>query len=53
MVVGSHSATWSLDIQNASNRKNVWGSYFNHASGQIEYYTQSPLIPILAYKLEF
>ncbi|MBS3914466.1 MAG: TonB-dependent receptor [Bacteroidetes bacterium] len=48
-----HSSTWSLDIQNATNRKNVWGTFFNTKTKAIEKITQTPLIPILAYKLEF
>lgn len=48
-----HSITWSLDLQNSSNRKNVWGSYYDKNKDRIAYYTQAPLIPILAYKVEF
>ncbi|MCC7297475.1 MAG: TonB-dependent receptor, partial [Bacteroidia bacterium] len=48
-----HSSTWSLDIQNSSNHKNIGGSYFDPKAGKLVYYTQAPLIPILAYKLEF
>jgi hypothetical protein len=43
----------ALDIQNTTNRKNVFGSYYDKASSSIKYYYQSPLIPVLSYKLEF
>lgn len=45
--------TWALDIQNASNRKNVYGSYFEPMSGEIKTSYLSPLIPILSYRIEF
>jgi hypothetical protein len=45
--------TLSLDIQNATNRKNIYGDYYNADSKQIETYYQAPLIPILSYKVEF
>lgn len=48
-----HSVTWSLDLQNTTNHTNVWGSYYNPETGKIAYSTQAPLIPILAYKVEF
>lgn len=48
-----HSITWSLDIQNTTNHQNVWGSYYDVQNGKIAYSKQAPLIPILAYKIEF
>ena len=47
------NSTLSLDLQNASNRKNVYGRYYDAHLGQIKTYYQTPLIPILNYKLEF
>ena len=43
----------ALDIQNATNRKNVGGQYYNSKTGEIQYWYQVPLLPILSYKLEF
>lgn len=45
--------TWALDIQNATNRKNVYGSYFEPMSNEIKTSYQAPLIPILSYRVEF
>ncbi|WP_339754127.1 TonB-dependent receptor [Algoriphagus aquimarinus] len=45
--------TWSLDIQNATNRQNIYGSYFEVMSGEIKTSYQTPLIPILSYRVEF
>lgn len=47
------TTTLALDLQNATNRKNVGGQYFNVNAQQIQYFYQAPLIPILSYKLEF
>ncbi|UZD21131.1 TonB-dependent receptor [Algoriphagus halophytocola] len=44
---------WALDIQNASNRKNVYGQYFEPMSNEIKTSYQAPLIPILSYRVEF
>lgn len=48
-----HSITWSLDLQNSTNRANVWGSYYDNRTQKVAYSKQAPLIPILAYKIEF
>lgn len=45
--------TWSLDIQNATNRKNIYGSYFEPMSGEIKTSYQTSIIPILSYRVEF
>lgn len=45
--------TLALDIQNAVNRKNVFGSYFEPLTGEVKVAYQTPLIPILSYKIEF
>ncbi len=47
------TTTLSLDIQNTTNRQNVFGRYYDDRSGKLKYYYQAPLIPILSYKLEF
>ncbi|CAN5564432.1 carboxypeptidase-like regulatory domain-containing protein [soil metagenome] len=45
--------TLSLDIQNVTNRKNIYGSFYDVQSNKIKTYYQAPLIPILSYKIEF
>ncbi len=47
------TTTFSLDIQNVSNRKNIAGEYYDKEKGDIKTFTQAPLLPILAYKIEF
>lgn len=47
------TTTLSFDIQNVTNRKNVFNEYFDTNSKEIKYNYQAPLIPILAYKVEF
>jgi len=47
------TSTFALDIQNSTNRKNVGGQYFDARTGDIKYWYQSPLIPIISYRLEF
>jgi hypothetical protein len=47
------TSTFALDIQNSTNRKNVGGQYFDAKTGDIKYWYQSPLIPIISYRLEF
>lgn len=45
--------TLALDVQNAINRKNIFGSYFEPLTGEVKTSYQTPLIPILSYKIEF
>lgn len=47
------TGTVALDIQNTTNRKNIAGQYFDVNTGEIKYWNQAPLIPILSYRLEF
>ncbi len=47
------SGTLTLDIQNSTNRPNVGGRYFDTKTLAMKTWTQAPLIPVLAYKLEF
>lgn len=50
----SHSTvTWSLDIQNATNRQNIYGKYFDPLTGKTKTAYQTSLIPVLSYKIEF
>jgi hypothetical protein len=45
--------TLSLDIQNITNRQNVYNEFFNDESNKIEYNYQTGLIPVLNYRVEF
>jgi hypothetical protein len=47
------TSTLALDIQNTTNRQNIGGQYYNAKSQSIVSWYQTPLIPILSYKLEF
>ncbi len=47
------TVTWALDIQNVTDRKNIYGRYFDPQSGKTQTYYQAPLIPILSYKVDF
>lgn len=47
------TSTLALDIQNVTNHKNVGGQYFDPNTGDVKYWYQASLIPILSYKVEF
>lgn len=47
------TSTLALDIQNVTNRKNIFGSYFEPMKGEIVTAYQSPLIPVISYRIEF
>ncbi len=47
------TTTLALDIQNTTNRKNVGGQYFDDKTGDVKYWYQTSLIPIISYRLEF
>ncbi|WP_317896762.1 TonB-dependent receptor [Aurantibacillus circumpalustris] len=47
------TSTLALDIQNTTNRKNVGGQYFDSGTGEVKYWYQTPLLPLLSYRLEF
>lgn len=49
----SSTQTLALDIQNVTNRKNIYGKFYDSESGKIKTYYQTSLIPILSYKIEF
>ena len=45
--------TLSLDIQNLTNRQNVYNQWFDGVQNKVVYNYQNGLIPILNYKVEF
>ena len=45
--------TLSLDIQNLTNRQNVYNEWYDGVQGKVVYNYQNGLIPILNYKVEF
>lgn len=47
------TSTFAIDIQNTTNRKNIGGQYFDENTGEVKYFYQTPLIPIVSYRLEF
>jgi hypothetical protein len=47
------TTTLALDIQNTTNRQNVGGQYFDDKTGDVKYWYQTSLIPIISYRLEF
>lgn len=47
------TTTLALDLQNATNHRNVGGQYFDSKTGSVKYWYQAPLIPILSYRVEF
>ncbi|WP_373515822.1 carboxypeptidase-like regulatory domain-containing protein [Persicitalea sp.] len=47
------TSTFSLDIQNVSNRLNAQSRYYDPGEDKIDYFTQMGLIPVLNYRLEF
>ena len=50
----AHStSTLALDLLNATNHKNVYGSYFEAQSGTVKTDYQMPLLPVLSYRVEF
>ncbi len=47
------TTTLSLDIQNVTNRENVFDRYYNSDRREVQYVYQTPLIPVLSYRVEF
>ncbi|HEY1115101.1 MAG TPA: TonB-dependent receptor [Chitinophagaceae bacterium] len=47
------TSTLSLDIQNITNRLNVYGQFFDSEKGEVVTTRQTGLIPVLNYKVEF
>lgn len=48
-----HTSTLSLDIQNLTNRLNIYNEVFDSEKGKLVKNYQTGLIPILNYKIEF
>jgi hypothetical protein len=48
-----YNSIWSLDVQNATNHKNIGGTYYDVDKDEVKTWYQTPLIPILSYKVEF
>jgi len=44
---------WSLNIQNMTNRKNIFQQVYNDSEGEIETRYQTGLLPIMQYKILF
>jgi hypothetical protein len=47
------TSTLSLDIQNVSNRENVYSTQYDFSAERYVYTYQTGLIPVLNYKIEF
>ncbi|TNE58014.1 MAG: TonB-dependent receptor [Bacteroidetes bacterium] len=47
------TTTVALNVQNASNRQNVFGRYYDTDDREVKYWYQAPLIPVLSYKVQF
>jgi len=47
------TTTLALDIQNCTNHKNIYGSYFDADAGEVKEWSNLPLIPIISYKVQF
>lgn len=47
------NSTVAIDIQNVTNRKNVFNKYYDADKNEIVNNYQAPLIPILSYRVEF
>ncbi|MCA0234688.1 MAG: TonB-dependent receptor [Bacteroidetes bacterium] len=47
------TSTLSLDLQNATNRQNVYNHFFDSNLNEVRTVYQLPLIPILNYRVEF
>lgn len=49
----NRTATWSLDLMNATNHENIGGVYYDVNYNEIRSWTMMPLVPVLSYKLDF
>jgi hypothetical protein len=45
--------TLSLDLQNATSHRNIYGRFYDESSRKIKTYYQTPLIPVFSYKVQF
>ena len=53
MNAARYTSTFSLDIQNITNRKNVYDYAFDRHKGEMVTYYQTGILPIFNYKIEF
>ena len=49
----NYSWMLSLNIQNLTNRENIWDQYYDTEKGNLDDVTMVGLIPILNYRVEF
>jgi hypothetical protein len=47
------TSTFSLDIQNVTNRQNIFGQYYDEETDELAYSYQLGLLPVFNYRLEF
>lgn len=47
------TSTLSFDVQNATNYRNTGGRYYSITDKKVDTWYQAPLIPVLAYRVEF
>lgn len=47
------TSTISLDAQNALNRENVAGQYYDTQTNEVKYYHSTGIIPVMSYRLTF
>jgi TonB dependent receptor len=47
------TTTFALDVQNVTNRKNVFSRYYDPYADEVKSFYQLPRLPIFSYKLEF
>jgi carbon monoxide dehydrogenase subunit G len=47
------TVTWSIDIQNVTNTKNIFSRYFDPETKAIKTIYQAGILPILSYRLDF
>jgi hypothetical protein len=47
------TTTFGMDLQNATNRKNVFLHYYDPSTFEVKKAYQAPLIPVMYYRLEF
>ena len=49
----STTHTILLDIQNLTNRQNIYSQYYDSDSNSLEYWYQNGIFPLLNYRVEF
>lgn len=48
-----HTSILSLDVQNITNRKNIYNRYYDNLKGEIKTNYQTGIIPVINYSIEF